>query len=108
MLAPKLYRVMDDLINCESGGLETALNPSDTDFLPSFGILQFRPETLLSQGVKYGILSKDTELADVRNRIYEGGLQVNVALKMVEKGMNSRVFWASQFPGCSRRYGYWQ
>ena len=45
----RVDKIMRDLIQCESGGNPKAINPYDLDKTASYGILQFKPQTLYSQ-----------------------------------------------------------
>ena len=44
---------LEKLIACESGGRPEAINPKDRDGTPSYGLLQFKPDTFAGYLKKY-------------------------------------------------------
>ena len=98
--------ILRDLIDCESRGNPNALNPKDLDQTASYGLLQFKPQTLYSFGKKYGII-KDMESQEIMNVIYDPVLQIKVAGEMIKEYGHLESFWRQQFPQCSSKYGYW-
>ena len=70
-------RIINDLISCESGGNAKALNPVDRDKTASYGILQFKPSTLL---------------------------QINTAGYMIMDNWKNSSWWLQQFPDCFKKY----
>lgn len=83
---------LDALIWCESKDIPVAINPKDRDGTPSYGLLQFKPETLALFEKKYGItgdlMSSSTQKAIVTQMILQGGIN-----------------WGHQFPDCVKRLG---
>lgn len=102
---PKTLFILNDLIRCESQGKETAINPKDSDGKPSYGLLQFRPSTLLGAIRKYDLMP---DLADeeIMNVMLFGNLQIRAFLAMYGEG-KPKEWWQQQFPQCSKNYGYW-
>lgn len=82
-----------DLINCESHGNPTAINPIDLDGTPSYGILQFKPATFHGYRKQYGL--EEAELMDPEAQ------KETVRHMMLDPGVN----WYQQFPACVRRLG---
>lgn len=91
---------IDFLVDCESGGDPKAINPLDRDGTPSWGLLQFKPDTLFYYIRKYNIL-KDIERQEIMNVIFDGDLQVRVLEEMLP---DSEVDWYQEFPTCYRRW----
>lgn len=102
----KTKTVLKELISCESGGRENALNPNDKDNTPSYGLLQFKPSTLLWAIRTYN-LRPNIEDDEVMNLMFSGQLQVDAFLAMYGDG-KPESWWKSQFPACSKMHGYWQ
>ena len=90
---------MADLSFCESGFNENALNKKDLDGTASYGLMQFKPSTLLLYGRKYGILP-DIEPAEIQNIIYDGELQLRIAAEMIKNEGHKEKWWLQQFPSC--------
>ena len=82
------------LIQCESSGNPKAINPKDRDLTPSYGLLQFKPETFYGFAKQYGI-----EVTDVM----DPDQQIEIVSSMIIDSKN--INWAQQFPVCSARYG---
>lgn len=81
------------LMNCESGINEVAINPNDLDNTPSWGILQFKPETLTTFAVKYGL----------KNELMNAETQVSIVTYWILHP--GEIVWEGQFPDCVRKYG---
>lgn len=97
--------ILSDLIRCESQGKETAINAVDRDGTPSYGLLQFKPSTLLGV-IKGSNLIPDFEDGEISNVMLFGNLQIRAFLAMYGDG-KPRSWWRQQFPDCSRKNGYW-
>lgn len=78
---------------CESRGQPGAINPKDLDNTPSYGLLQFKPETFITFAKLYGITSTSTMDADAQEAI--------VTQMILRGGVN----WHQQFPDCVKRLG---
>ena len=91
---------IDFLIQCESGGNDKAINPRDRDGSPSWGLLQFKPDTLYKYVKRYSILPS-IESQEIMNVIFDGELQVRVLKEMLE---DPAVDWYREFPDCYRRW----
>ena len=102
----KTKTILSDLIACESQGKETAINAVDRDGTPSYGLLQFKPSTLLWAVREYDLMP-DLEDGEVMNVILSGDLQVRAFLAMYGGG-KPKEWWAQQFPACSRKHNYWR
>jgi hypothetical protein len=101
-------RIMPNLISCESGGDPMAINPVDRDGTASIGLLEFKPETLYTNAIKYGLLSSSTPKSEIMKVIYNAQLQIDVASYMIENNWHSVSWWAQQFPSCAKKHNYWQ
>lgn len=92
-LTPAQIIWLAHLMDCESDIDSTAINPNDLDNTPSWGILQFKPETFSSFAVKYGITGElmhpESQVAIVTHWILNPG----------------EVRWEQQFPACVRAWG---
>lgn len=88
------------LVKCESGGNERAINPLDKDGFPSWGLLQFKPDTLFGYVNKYKTLP-DIERQEIMNVIFDGELQLRVLAEMLK---DPEVDWYQEFPACYRRW----
>lgn len=99
--------IVGAMIVCESGGNDSALNPCDKDKTPSFGRLQFKPETLKRYVLKYEFFSQEEVDAwtwdDLMEHVWDGELQERIFRKMLD---DSDVNFAWEFPDCYRRH--WQ
>lgn len=94
---------LDALINCESGGNERAINKVDRDGTSSYGLLQFKPQTLYRfVHEKYQILP-DIEEVEIMNVIFDGELQIRVAKRMID---DPEVDLSWEFLDCFGRHGY--
>lgn len=112
-------KILPDLISCESRGKTTALNPVDLDGTASYGLLEFKPRTLWSEAIRYGLIPTSTpksvliikgnprletnEQRDLDIR-YNAQLQVDVASHMIMDNWKDPAFWLQQFPGCYAIY----
>ena len=118
-LTGKPRKILPDLTRCESTDIATALNPEDRDNTASYGLLQFKPETLWSEAIHYGLIPKNTPLSvfevigspkkqsvEQRNKelIYAAQLQVDVAGHMIMDNTMDKAFWLQQFPQCYLKY----
>lgn len=105
VLPAKVVRILTDLIRCESHGNEHALNAVDRDGTASYGLLQFKPDTLYMVVKQYGLMP-DIERDEIMNVMYDGDLQVRAFVAWYGDG-KPVSWWQQQFPACSLRYGYW-
>lgn len=78
---------------CESKGKPGAINPEDRDNTPSYGILQFKPETFSYFGKLYGV---DGDSMDPL-------AQENIVAHMIMH--SDQIAWDTQFPDCVARLG---
>lgn len=92
-LSPAQIIWLARLMQCESGLKAEALNPADTNGLPSRGILQFQDATFASFTVKYGI-SADVPVAEAQVEI--------VTYWLLNPG---EVRFSQQFPLCVEKLG---
>ena len=94
-------KYLDKLINCESQGNETAVNLEDAKInkLPSFGILQFSPYTLLNAAKRYGLVPQSFTLKEILAMRFNSSFQKEVARKLLADGG-----WA-HWRTCSKRIG---
>ncbi len=83
------------LIWCESRGFALAINPKDRDGTPSYGILQFKPETFDLYVKRYDIQDK-MELMNPES-------QIRVVRNMIG---DPRVQFQNEFPDCVKKIGY--
>lgn len=83
---------LDQLAQCESSGNPSAVNPSDVDGTPSYGLLQFKPQTFLMYKERYGITG---ELMDPQ-------AQRAIVWRMFDDPL---VVWEREFPACVRKIG---
>lgn len=100
--------ILYDLVPCESGWRDEALNPKDLDGTPSYSTLQFKPSTLLYFGHRYGTIPDDLEDHEIYNLINDPAIQITTADKMIEEYGHSEKFWRQQWPDCSKKHGYWK
>ena len=100
-------RIMAELAQCESGNDPDAVNEYDLDGTASYGLYQFKPSTLLAEGMRFGVFS-DIEPAEIMNVIYDRGIQTAVARAMISERGNEQAFWDQQFPGCGEKYRFWE
>lgn len=97
-LSPSQIIWLAKLMNCESDVKEWALNPSDSNGLPSRGILQFQDATYRGFTVKYGIA-----VSDVDSNQQKAENQVRIVTKwLLSPG---EVTWENQFPACVKKLG---
>jgi hypothetical protein len=112
-------KILPDLILCESGGNTAALNECDKDKTASYGLLEFKPHTLWTEAIHYGLIPTSTpesafrvkgnpklQSVEQRNKelIYNAQLQVLVASHMIMDNWKDEKFWLQQFPGCFKIY----
>ena len=101
---PKLIvenEIVDKMEYCESGYNPLALNPMDKDHTPSYGLLQFKPETLISYTNRYGLMNTNGwEISDAMNWAYDGQFVESIFRKML---YDKKVVWTQEFPDCYRR-----
>jgi len=82
------------LIGCESGGRPAAINPKDLDGTPSYGLLEFKPETFYGFAKQYAI-----QVAS----FMDPNKQVVILTNMIKDHEN--INWFTQFPACVAKYG---
>lgn len=97
--------IITDLIRCESGGKEKAINEVDRDGTASYGLLQFKPSTLLG-AIRQFKLMPDLEDGEIMNVMLIGDLQIRAFIGMYGGGKPVE-WWAQQFPACSKKHKYW-
>lgn len=86
---------IDALEWCESRGNPKAINPKDRDNTPSFGILQFKPDT-------FAYYAEKLNLGDVL--LMDPVAQHQIVEYMV---MSTTTDWMQQFPDCVENHiGY--
>ena len=102
---PKLIvenQVVYEMENCESGGNPSATNPMDKDGTPSYGLLQFKPDTLIHYVEKYKIMNTNSwEKVDAINWAYDGALVESIFRKML---YDKDVVWTNEFPACYKQH----
>ena len=89
---------------CESHGNVSAINPKDKDGTPSYYSFQFKPETLLSYGQKYGVINMTTTAGSTqfaKEILPNYDIQLKVVKMMVK---DKTVRWETQFPDCVKRH----
>lgn len=97
-LSPAQMIWLSKLMVCESGVKEHALNPADSNGLPSRGILQFQDATFRGFTKLYGI---STTLESPKAEIAEAQVQI-VTHWLLNPGS---VKWENQFPNCVKQLG---
>ena len=102
---PRQAKILADLLKCESGANALAYNKVDRDGTPSFGALQFKPETYYTVLKQY-LYPKITK-EEAYSRLYDGDLQVKVFLLWFGEG-RPVSWWQNQFPDCSMKHNYWK
>lgn len=107
-LSPRISRILADLRPCESGGRDWAVNEVDLDNTASYGRYQFKPSTLQMWGLRYEILPKDIEPAEIMNVIMDGELQEKILIEAIKENGYKKSFWMGHFPGCSEKYRFWE
>ena len=105
--------IVEEMTMCESGGNDLALNACDKDGTPSYGRLQFKPETLRSYVLKYGFFGiEDVNTwtsGDLLAYTWDGELQERIFRKMLD---DEDVVWETEFPDCFKKHkqlflAYW-
>lgn len=110
ILTPKLRPILtpeqdawrDKLEMCESGGVNTAINPIDKDGTPSYYAFQFKPGTFRGYGEQYGVIPKGLTQDELMEALKVYGYQKSIVGYMI---LDPRVNWYQQFPDCVRRHG---
>lgn len=103
-----------DLLPCESRtkdyplGDPHVINAEDLDGTPSYGVAQFKPDTLYNEGMRYHLLPPDLERKEIMNLIFDAEIQIPIAAAMIENRGKERSFWQSQFPACGERFRFWE
>lgn len=94
--------VVSEMENCESGYNPSATNPMDKDGTPSYGLLQFKPDTLIHYVEKYKMMNTDGwEKIDAINWAYDGELVESIFRKML---YDKDVVWTNEFPACYKQH----
>ena len=109
VVAPDPYKVthaQDTWIRalewCESSGVETAVNKKDLDGTPSYYSFQFKPDTLKSYGIKYGVIPASIDEATfLQDDLGNYDIQIKVVEMMVK---DPTVKWTTQFPDCVKNH----
>lgn len=87
---------------CESRGVKTAINPEDNDGTPSYYSFQFKPDTFINYGIKYGLIPATTSPEELREKLKSYKYQKDIVTHMIhDKSIN----WRQQFPDCVRKNG---
>lgn len=82
---------------CESRGVETAVNKVDRDGTPSYGLMQFKPDTFYSLSKKYGLPS-DVSYMDAEQ-------QKEIVRHMInDPEFTDHSLKYQQFPDCIQRF----
>ena len=98
------------MLICESSNNPNALNPCDKDFTPSYGCLQFKPNTLKGFAQQYKLAdTTQWDRADAINWTYDCAFEKTIFLKMLD---DDKVIWTREFPDCYAKYkilfaNYW-
>ncbi len=92
MIIERHSEVIDQLIWCESRGIENAINPSDGDGTDSVGVLQFKWKTFSYFAQKYNLFPLADE-ADMQNLWRDKWAQKLVAATMMENEKNWKSHW---------------
>ncbi len=92
-LSPSQVIWLAQLMQCESGIKRGAVNPNDKDGTPSFGILQFKPETFAWASQMYNAGTTDHMNAEA---------QVEIVSQWI---LDRSVDFSQQFPACVDRLG---
>lgn len=96
--------LIDKMKICESGDNAMAVNPCDKDFTPSYGCLQFKPDTLKGYTKKYNLADISVwEDVDTMNWIYDCEFQTTIFKNMLD---DPDVVWTREFPDCYRNNRY--
>lgn len=92
---------------CESRGNNNAINPNDLDNTPSYGVFQFKPETLKHYLYRYEIISPEIldtfETADFINLSFDREIMYEVLNRMI--GEKDKINWKKEFPYCVEKFG---
>lgn len=78
-----LSPLIDKLAMCESGGNPEALNADDGGS-PSYGLLQWKADSLWRYNIKYRIIP-DIEREEIMNVIMDSDVQIAMAEKVLEE-----------------------
>jgi len=101
-LGPEMDEValaVQKLAQCESGGLETAVNWEDGGS-PSYGLLQFKEGTWAYFIERYDLLPA-AEPSEYMNLIYDGDFQRYVAYHVLSEDIHNLSHWKN----CSIKMG---
>lgn len=92
---------------CESRGNNNAINPNDLDNTPSYGVFQFKPETLKYYLYRYEIISPEVlntfEREDFINLSFDREIMYEVLNRMI--GEKNKINWEKEFPYCVKKFG---
>jgi hypothetical protein len=92
ILKPEQRKWLNKLEWCESRGRAYAVNKVDRDGTPSFGLLQFKPDTFTYFAKEYKIAGK----------LMDPKAQRSIVEQMIIRG---GIDWHQQFPDCTRKLG---
>jgi len=91
------------LFYCESSGDNLAINPKDLDGAPSYGLAQWKPETLKYYATRYGLLPDNLETSDYINWAFDPDLSYELLARMI--GERDKINWKKEFPLCIKKVG---
>jgi len=92
---------MQHLAMCESSNDPTRINKVDRDGTPSYGLFQFKPDTLIAFSRAYLTIFIDDD--NVLAAIMDRSVQEATLREMILH--RSAIDWSQQFPDCVKRYG---
>lgn len=102
--------ILEKMLICESSNNPNAINPCDKDFTPSYGCLQFKPNTLKGYAKKYNLAdTSQWSYEDAINWTFDCEFETKIFLIMLD---DEKVDFTNEFPDCFRRYkqlffNYW-
>jgi hypothetical protein len=92
---------IDQLATCESSNNPNALNPKDSNGLPSMGLFQFQSKSWKYFVDKYKLWNTSNwSGTDYANTIYNSNMQLSIVQKMF---VDPTVNLHQQFPTCSKK-----
>lgn len=102
--SPQQITFTEALAYCESRGIETALNPADSNNLPSRGKWQFQDSTFRAYSVRYGVLKPED--IDTTEKLLKAMYNAEIQQKIVYEMLNdTKINWRREFPLCVKQLG---
>ena len=92
--------IVEDLMQCESSGKPSAINPDDGGS-PSYGCLQYKRTTFL-EGIEKHLLLREAEASERENFLMDCEVQQKLARKMLSSNVNGWKHWRNCFKGIDK------